>query len=88
MITLIGEQSRHSESRYRRWREYQGDMQKLVRDVLYRLQVVGAQWLERNEEHFDLPVAPGPEGIGTDQADRETAKSVAGWVYQSLRVDR
>jgi hypothetical protein len=241
MITLIGEQSRHSESRYRRWREYQGDMQKLVRDtrrimardVLYRLQVVGTQrgersqpflydhpptaaecarlleielkpgvaasmrrlhgvivsmvqarwalwvrenneqlgpdrqlesflfgptrtavsvyaerlhrlqggrcfytnqrlsltgpnagevdhfipwarypfdspfnlvlasrkennrmrdelksealrqqWLERNEEHFDLLVAPEPEGFGADEADRETAKAVAGWVYR------
>jgi len=240
MITLIGEQSRHSESRYRRWREYQGDMQKLVRDtrrtmardVLYRLQVVGTQrgdrsqpflydhpptaaecarlreielkpgvaasmrrlhgvivsmvqarwalwvrdnneqlgpdrqlesflfgptrtavslyaerlhrlqgsrcfytnqplsltgpnagevdhfipwarypfdspfnlvlasrkennrmrdelkpealrqrWLERNEAHFDLLVAPEPEGFGADEADRDTAKAVAGWVY-------
>ena len=55
MLTLIGEQSRHSESRYRRWREYQGDMQKLVRgtrrtmarDVLYRLQTVGTRQGDR-----------------------------------------
>jgi hypothetical protein len=64
MITLIGEQSRHSESRYRRWREYQGDMQKLVRDarrtmardVLYRLQVVGTQRGERSQPFlYDHP---------------------------------
>lgn len=64
MITLIGEQARHSESRYRRWREYQGDMQKLVRDtrrtmardVLYRLQVVGTQQGERSQPFlYDHP---------------------------------
>jgi len=64
MITLIGEQSRHSESRYRRWREYQGDIQKLVRDtrrtmardVLYRLQVVGTQRGERSQPFlYDHP---------------------------------
>jgi hypothetical protein len=64
MITLIGEQSRHSQSRYRRWREYRGDMQKLVRDtrrtmardVLYRLQVVGTQQSERSQPFlYDHP---------------------------------
>jgi hypothetical protein len=64
MITLIGEQARHSESRYRRWREYQGDMQGLVRDtrrtmardVLYRLQVVGTQRGERSQPFlYDHP---------------------------------
>ncbi|NBO83018.1 MAG: hypothetical protein EBU75_09380, partial [Betaproteobacteria bacterium] len=64
MITLIGEQARHSESRYRRWREYRGDMQKLVRDtrrtmardVLYRLQVVGTRQGERSQPFlYDHP---------------------------------
>jgi hypothetical protein len=39
------------------------------------------RWLERNQAHFDLLVAPEPEGFGADEADRETAKAVAGWVY-------
>ena len=64
MITLIGEQSRHSESRYRRWREYQSDMQKLVcdtrrtmaRDVLYRLQTVGTRQGDRSQPFlYDHP---------------------------------
>jgi hypothetical protein len=27
-------------------------------------------------------VAPEPEGFGADEADRDTAKAVAGWVYR------
>jgi len=49
MITLIGEQARRDELHYRRWREYQGDKQKLVRDMLYRLQVVVTQQSERSQ---------------------------------------
>jgi len=58
MITLIGQQSRHAESQWRRWREYQGDMERLLRDtrktmakdVLYRLQTVGRTGGERSAQ--------------------------------------
>jgi|GEM_PF-5624907 len=42
------------------------------------------RWLARNEEHFYLLVAPEPDGFGADQSYRDTAKAVAGWVYETL----
>jgi hypothetical protein len=54
-----------------------------MRDEL-KPEALRQQWLERNEEHFDLLVAPEPEGFGADAADRDTAKAVAGWVYETL----
>jgi hypothetical protein len=67
MITLIGAQSRHAESRWRRWREYQGDMQNLMRDtrrtmardVLYRLQTVCTRKGDRSQPFlYDHPPTP------------------------------
>jgi len=51
-----------------------------MRDEL-KPEALRQRWLTRNEAHVDLLVAPEPEGFGSDEADRETAKAVAGWVY-------
>ena len=52
-----------------------------MRDEL-KPEALRQRWLARNEAHLDLLVAPEPRGFGADEADRDTAIAVAGWVYR------